>query len=45
VSGTCADWEPLPKATKIEVGVEKNWPTSPSREDAITSARSSAGDV
>ena len=39
----CAD--PLPNATKIDVGVEKKWPTSPSRVDAVTSARSSAGEA
>ena len=35
----------LPNATKIDVGVEKKWPTSPSRVDAVTSARSSAGEA
>ena len=37
--------DPLPNATKIDVGVEKKWPTSPSRVDAVTSARSSAGEA
>jgi hypothetical protein len=37
--------EPVPKATKIEVGVEKKWPTRPRRVEAVTSARSSAGEV
>ena len=44
-SGRCAAPDPLPNATKIDVGVEKKWPTSPSRVDAVTSARSSAGEA